>query len=348
MARAPHIIRREAASSARLRRSLSSTANNNADGNLVLPVTTTTSTTVAASATDGRFVSSGQIKKQRSVRKRQRDEVFWRIQIRSCLQCLRRFDRFLPFGITVFLTIVSVTAFLSAIFWPAPSKFNADSEESLPFHSQQRRQQSLPVVSPVAVNRDFSVVASFWSETSKSTFHDPPIKDVIDDDEESDTDSADYDGLEIPKIHGDGIFFRRTLEPHDPLADQGFQELKFNEDGKTDDVELVYAFDDDAKRNPYNDYDDDNIQNEKHCRRTSGYRDLPINCNNVRMCRWGVMLASLVTLSNKLCMVGATEFLSNPANTLFFLSLRFFASYMNSTCNTGFLVVTQSISGGST
>ena len=269
MATAPHIVRREASSSARLRKTLSSSAS--ADGNnhstLVLPVTT---------ATDGRFVTLGQIKKQRNLRKRQKDESFWRFQIRSCLQCLRRFDRFLPFGITVLLTIVSVTAFLSAIFWPAPSDFSADSDASLLFTSRQRRQQSSPVVAVASVNRNFSVVASFLSESSVSTFH-SPVEDFVDED----SDSADYNGLEIPDLSEDGAFFRRTLEPHDPLAELGYEELKFNEDGKTDDVELVYAFDDDVERNPYNDYDDDNIQNEKYCRRVSGYRDLPINCNNV-------------------------------------------------------------------
>jgi len=47
------------------------------------------------------------------------------------------------------------------------------------------------------------------------------------------------------------------------------------------DVDQYYAFDDDAKRNPYTEWDDDSIQDRKRCRRTSWHRDLPINCNTV-------------------------------------------------------------------
>jgi len=52
------------------------------------------------------------------------------------------------------------------------------------------------------------------------------------------------------------------------------------EDGvKIDDVDYYYAFDDDIKRNPLIAYDDDTIQDEQHCRRTSWHRDLHLNCN---------------------------------------------------------------------
>ena len=42
-----------------------------------------------------------------------------------------------------------------------------------------------------------------------------------------------------------------------------------------------YALDDDVERNPLHAYDDDNIQNEKRCRRTNWHRDLHINCNTL-------------------------------------------------------------------
>jgi len=48
-----------------------------------------------------------------------------------------------------------------------------------------------------------------------------------------------------------------------------------------DEADFYYAFDDDEKRNPLDAWDDDKIQKEKKCRRTSWHRDLPINCNNV-------------------------------------------------------------------
>jgi hypothetical protein len=47
-----------------------------------------------------------------------------------------------------------------------------------------------------------------------------------------------------------------------------------------DDREYYYAFDDDTKRNPYIGWDDQNLQNEKQCRRASWHRLVLLNCNS--------------------------------------------------------------------
>lgn len=39
--------------------------------------------------------------------------------------------------------------------------------------------------------------------------------------------------------------------------------------------------DDDVARNPYIGWEDDNIQNERHCRRTNWHRDTFLNCNTI-------------------------------------------------------------------
>jgi hypothetical protein len=43
--------------------------------------------------------------------------------------------------------------------------------------------------------------------------------------------------------------------------------------------ESYYAFDDDARRNPYNMYDDNSIAKTHRCRRTSLHRRNPVSCN---------------------------------------------------------------------
>jgi hypothetical protein len=47
-----------------------------------------------------------------------------------------------------------------------------------------------------------------------------------------------------------------------------------------DEHDYYYAFDDDTKRNPYIGWDDENLQNEKQCRRVSWHRLLLLNCNS--------------------------------------------------------------------
>ena len=72
---------------------------------------------------------------------------------------------------------------------------------------------------------------------------------------------------------------------HDFHADIGYAELwaerDEEDDEAEDDVESYYAFDDDAKRNPYVEYDDPDVHLRKQCRRTSWHRDVPLNCNAV-------------------------------------------------------------------
>lgn len=46
-----------------------------------------------------------------------------------------------------------------------------------------------------------------------------------------------------------------------------------------DENDYYYNFDDDVRRNPLIAYDDDTIQDEKLCRRTSWHRNVRINCN---------------------------------------------------------------------
>jgi hypothetical protein len=67
---------------------------------------------------------------------------------------------------------------------------------------------------------------------------------------------------------------------HDFEQDQGY-ELLVSQEEDDDYHDYYYAFDDDTARNPVNAWDDPTIQDEKHCRRTSWHRDLPINCNSL-------------------------------------------------------------------
>ena len=243
---------------------------------------------------------------------------------------------------TVVLAILSVTAFMSAIFWPA-LRASSDDGPSLRLASLQRRQQSLPAavtVAEVSVNREFSVVASFLSESASSVFHAPAEDLVVTDEDSADDDDSE---LDLRRDHDDETVFARTLEPHDPRADRGFEELKFNAEGETDDVESIYAFDDDAKRNPYTEYDDDNILYEKHCRRSSGYRDLPINCNNV--CGGGDVLWFVCIYSVRLVpMIVDATLVNCSTDTHTSCLFAAWVSCMNSTCSTGFSPVTQSTS----
>ena len=90
----------------------------------------------------------------------------------------------------------------------------------------------------------------------------------------------DFGGIEL-RIAED-IRFRskeRTIY-HDYHADEGYAEMLMERD---DDevIESYYAFDDDAKRNPYVEYDDPDIHVRKQCHRTSWHRDLPIICNSL-------------------------------------------------------------------
>jgi len=82
-----------------------------------------------------------------------------------------------------------------------------------------------------------------------------------------------YGGLEL-----------RFLETDDSTRviyhDYGLDEGEVLTGTGDDDVEYYYAFDDDLKRNPYVGWEDDEIQDVKHCRRTSWHRDLYLNCNS--------------------------------------------------------------------
>jgi hypothetical protein len=67
---------------------------------------------------------------------------------------------------------------------------------------------------------------------------------------------------------------------------KGEIEHKNDDDGDkkqtNDDMDYYYyALDDDALRNPLIAYNDDTVQDEKRCRRTSWHRDLHITCNSL-------------------------------------------------------------------
>jgi hypothetical protein len=66
---------------------------------------------------------------------------------------------------------------------------------------------------------------------------------------------------------------------HDFSQDEG-QVYEIPSEGADDLHDYYYAFDDDALRNPLIAYDDENIQDEKQCRRVSWHRDTLLNCNS--------------------------------------------------------------------
>jgi len=262
----------------------------------------------------GEATSKGKVfRKKRGSLRRRKGESMWIFQVRTCLRFIRRNDRYIPFGVTCLLTIVSVTAFLSAIFWPSPGN------NPTTMFSDKRQQQTIHVKS------DFSVVlASRVQSLSRSI---PKPANTL----ESSSGHPNFAGLKMTTLEpGES----REIQPNDPLLELGYQELKFNKNGKTDDVESLYAFDDDFKRNPYNDYEDDNIQNEKQCRRTNWYRDLPINCNNVR-------LASCVSFL--LWRLLGSSFLSH--SFYLFLWSPIIRSFMNLMFSIGFSAVIQDTLG---
>lgn len=166
------------------------------------------------------------------------------------------------------------------------SSDDGDRDDSPPRRRKDliNRDDSVPVVLPNNV-----LAASAQNQEENDTvdiFRDlllPLDKEALEEAKE-----PDYDGLKIQffMYDDDGpvrrYIFRsyrnewtyEELQHWDPVT------LEFLEDLQ-DDVDYYYAFDDDIKRNPLFGYDDDRIQGEKHCRRTSWHRDLNINCNSL-------------------------------------------------------------------
>jgi len=94
----------------------------------------------------------------------------------------------------------------------------------------------------------------------------------LDSEDEDDFGYKDYGGLHLDFLATDDgtrvIYYDFGLDEGEVLTGTG-----------DDDVESYYAFDDDVNRNPYIEWSDDKIQDEKHCRRTSWHRDVYLNCN---------------------------------------------------------------------
>lgn len=88
----------------------------------------------------------------------------------------------------------------------------------------------------------------------------------------------DFGGIELRIAEDIRFRSKERIIYHDYHAEEGYTEMLMEYD---DDevIESYYAFDDDAKRNPYVEYDDPDIHLRKQCRRTSWHRDLPISCN---------------------------------------------------------------------
>jgi len=199
---------------------------------------------------------------------------------------IRRNDRFVPLYCTVLLSVASLSAFL---YYAASTVFGALVWRSTTT-TRHQQQQRIPTV-----NTDFSVVLAAKRTVQQSNHRFPQIfatPETLGLAKLRHGGHEDYGGLELDwwetkngarRRHGNEPTVARTVMPVDPVAARGYHELNPSSEQVDDDVdEAVYAFDDDVKRNPYNDYEDDSIASEKHCRRTRGYRDLPINCNNVR------------------------------------------------------------------
>jgi hypothetical protein len=143
--------------------------------------------------------------------------------------------------------------------------------------------RSVVTRSPETNNRPFQSVFSPFNDTlhtfaSRARLEPPPRRVVLPKYRYYSNDN-DFGGLEIR-------FFRNTERVHQRIIyhdfneDKGYDELldEADDDG---DMENYYAFDDDEKRNPLTIWDDPDIHLRKKCRRTSWYRELPINCNSV-------------------------------------------------------------------
>ena len=86
---------------------------------------------------------------------------------------------------------------------------------------------------------------------------------------------TDYGVLDLRLFLSDGM--KRVLYKY-PRDYQQHTSSSFD-DTSENDIDYYYAFDDDAKRNPYLAYSDESVRHSKKCRRTSWHRALPINCN---------------------------------------------------------------------
>lgn len=93
----------------------------------------------------------------------------------------------------------------------------------------------------------------------------------------------DFGGIELRIAEDQRYRSQQRVVYHDYHADLGYTDLlaEQRDDDAEEEMESYYAFDDDAKRNPYHEYDDPDIHQHKQCRRTSWHRDVPLNCNTL-------------------------------------------------------------------
>lgn len=111
-----------------------------------------------------------------------------------------------------------------------------------------------------------------YSTTTK--FQLPPVLDDV----ELEQQALDFGDLNL-RLFADDTYLQRAIYKDDPPALNGEEEAPLLLQDDYDDN--YYAFDDDAARNPYVDFDDDVVRTTKTCRRTAWHRRLPIDCNKL-------------------------------------------------------------------
>ena len=136
--------------------------------------------------------------------------------------------------------------------------------------SGRTRRQPTRLARVRSLSTNFSVTASsnvsFYLKASPFQSNLVELKD-------GNVSSRDYG--QFPSNNGQEPVARRVI--HHAPDNSTFEESSESSDAGW----YYYAFDDDEKRNPLVRWDDDSIQNEKFCRRTSWHRDLPIDCNRL-------------------------------------------------------------------
>ena len=91
----------------------------------------------------------------------------------------------------------------------------------------------------------------------------------------------DFGGIDLRIAEERRLRTQERTIYHDYHADIGYAETLAEQDDDDEGIESYYAFDDDAKRNPYVEYDDPDMHLQKQCRRTNWHRDVPLNCNSL-------------------------------------------------------------------
>lgn len=143
---------------------------------------------------------------------------------------------------------------------------------------QMNENRTRGVSSPIRQN-DFSIIFGLFANHSIA-FMEPGS---LDEEARKRATSANFGDLDVRFFQYDGE--HRAIY-YNEREDWGYDELMYwdaatGEEQEDNDFDYYYAFDDDEARNPMIAYDDDTIQDEKHCRRTSWHRDLHVNCNKL-------------------------------------------------------------------